>query len=341
MNAPSVPSRECVWLSIRHRQPPRLPYFFTFTTPARRKLEAYYQTTELEATLGNFLVKCRARPPDAFQQIRPDLWRDEFGVVWDRSIDKDIGVVVDYPLQTRSLERLALPDPHDPRRYEAWPAMIASNPDRFRLLSFTFSLWERAWTLRSMPELMIDMLEAPEWVDDLLDAIMTFNMGILEEALRYDIDGVMFGDDWGQQQGLLFGPALWGRFIKPRIARMYDAVKKTGRAVFIHCCGRVQELLPELIDLGLDVFNPFQPEVMDPYEMKRLYGDRLAFYGGLSVQRLLPYGTPRQIRDEVIRLMDKIGEGGGFIISSSHDLTGDIPLENMVALIETVREKSG
>jgi uroporphyrinogen decarboxylase len=99
----------------------------------------------------------------------------------------------------------------------------------------------------------------------------------------------------------------------------------------------VQELFPDLIEVGLDVFNPFQPDVMDPYEMKRQFGDRLAFFGGVSVQHLLPHGTPGQIRDEVRRLMDEVGRGGGFIVAPSHDMPGDIPVENMVAFIETVR----
>ena len=108
--------------------------------------------------------------------------------------------------------------------------------------------------------------------------------------------------------------------------------------MFIHSCGRVQELFPELIALGLDVFNPFQPDVMDPYEMKRQFGQHLSFYGGMSVQRLLPLGTPQQVRDEARRLMDQVGRGGGFIIGPSHDMPGDIPIENMVAFVEAVRE---
>jgi uroporphyrinogen decarboxylase len=119
---------------------------------------------------------------------------------------------------------------------------------------------------------------------------------------------------------------------------MYGAVKAAGKSVFIHSCGRVQELFPDLIELGLDVFNPFQPEVMDPYEMKRQFGRQLSFFGGMSIQKLLPYGTPEQIRSEARRLMGEIGRGGGFIIGPSHDMPGDIPVENMVAFIETVRE---
>jgi uroporphyrinogen decarboxylase len=159
---------------------------------------------------------------------------------------------------------------------------------------------------------------------------------VLEEVLKHDIDCVKFGDDWGQQSGLIFGARLWRRFIKQRIERMYGMVKRAGKTVLIHCCGRVQELFPELIELGLDIFNPFQPEVMDPYEIKQKYGRNLSFLGGMSVQKLLPFGTPRAVRDETLRLLEQVGRGGGFIIAPSHDMTGDIPVENMAAFINTV-----
>jgi uroporphyrinogen decarboxylase len=308
------------------------------TVPTFEKLKAHFGTENLDEMLGNHLAKYRARPADALVEIRPGYWRDEFGVVWNRTVDKDIGVVEDYLLKERSLAGYRFPDPKDPRRYACLPAFIAVNQRRFRYLSIAYSLFERAWSLRGMEALMVDMLEAPEFVDALLDAIADFQCGILEEALRYDIDAVMFGDDWGQQNGLLFGRRLWRRFIKPRITRMYGLVKRAGKAVIIHSCGKVQELFPELIELGLDVFNPFQPEAMDPLETKARFGRDLAFYGGVSVQRLLPFGTPRQIRDEVRRLSDAVGRDGGYIIAPSHAMPGDIPLENLLAFIEAVRE---
>ena len=133
------------------------------------------------------------------------------------------------------------------------PAFTAAHAGDFRYVSIPFSLFERAWSLPGMADLMVDMLDAPEFVDELLDAITDFNCAILDEVLRYDIDCVKFGDDWGQQTGLIFGARLWRRFIKPRLARMYGMVKRAGKTVFIHSCGWVQELLPDLIELGLDV----------------------------------------------------------------------------------------
>ena len=331
-----VTPRERVLTAIRHEQPDRVPWHFTFTVPARKKAESCYGGGNLDEMLDNHLAAYR---PHSFflQEIRPGYCRDEFGVVWNRTVDKDIGVVDDYQLKTRSLAGYAFPDPHNPKRYEKLPAFVAAQSSRFRYVSMAFSLFERAWSLRGMSDLMVDMMEAPEFVDELFDAITDFNCGVLEEVLRYDIDCVRFGDDWGQQHGLIFGGRLWRRFIKPRLARMYGMVKRAGRAVMIHCCGRVQELFPELIELGLDIFNPFQPEVMNPYEIKKQFGGDLTFFGGMSVQKLLPFGTPQEIREETCRLMEQVGRGGGFIIAPSHDMPGDIPIENMVAFIETVR----
>jgi len=333
-----ISPRERVWQAIRHQQPDRVPWNFPYTVPTRIKLENYYGTKDLNTALDQHIVKFRVRLP--YKEIRPDFEKDEFGVVWNRTVDKDIGVVEEYLLKDPSLEHFEFPNPHHPDRLTALPAFIAANPDRFRLVSVSFALFERAWILRGMENLMVDMLQNPGFVDDLLDNIMEYDLAILEDVLKYDIDGVNFGDDWGQQYGLLFGPRLWRRFIKPRIAQLFSLPKKYGKAVFLHSCGKVQELFPELIDLGLDVFNPFQPEVMDPYEIKKQYGTQLCFYGGVSIQRLLPYGTPGQIRDEVKHLMAEIGRGGGYIVAPSHEMPGDIPIENLVAFIDAVREES-
>ncbi len=335
--APMTP-RERVKLALQHRQPDRIPYHVGCTAPARRKLESYYGTSDLLRELEDHLIIYSTRRYSPWTEVRPGYWRDEFGVVWNRTIDPDIGVVDDYLLKERSLSGFSFPDPRNPARYAALGPMLSRYPQQYHLINVGFSLFERAWSLRSMPELLMDMIEAPAFVDELFEAITAFHLSAVEEVVQYDIDGILFGDDWGQQQGLLMGPRHWRRYIKPRVAELYSAAKRHGKAVFIHCCGKVQELFPELIELGLDVFNPFQPEVMNPYEIKRQYGDRLAFYGGMSIQRVLPFGTPQEVRDEARRLIDHVGRDGGFIIAPSHDMPGDIPIENIVAFIETVRE---
>lgn len=331
--------RQRVWKAIRHEAPDVVPWHLGCTVPARQKLESHFGPLDLDTALGNHLARYRPRPPDAFIEIRRGHFRDEFGVVWNRTIDQDIGMVEEYRLTTRSLERLHLPNPRDPRRYAALPEFLQTNAMRFRYVSVAFSLFERAWSLRGMPDLMVDMLEAPSFVDELLDAIMEFDLGILDEVLKYDIDGVLFGDDWGHQKGLLFGAKLWRRFIKPRAARLYSLVREAGKAVMIHSCGKVEQLFPELIEIGLDVFNPFQPEVMDPVEIKRQFGGRLAFFGGMSVQRVLPFGTPEEVRREARRMLRDVGADGGLILAPAHDCPGDIPLENLLAFLDAVQSQ--
>ena len=120
---------------------------------------------------------------------------------------------------------------------------------------------------------------------------------------------------------------------------MYAAVKSHGKRVFIHSCGKVDELFPDLIDSGLDVFNPFQPEVIDVEEAKRRYGDRLSFYGGISTQKTLPYGSTRDVKDEVRRLLDRIGKNGGYIAAPAHDVPRDAKPENIAAMVEALQNQ--
>jgi uroporphyrinogen decarboxylase len=123
------------------------------------------------------------------------------------------------------------------------------------------------------------------------------------------------------------------------VAALYGLVKCAGKRVFIHCCGKVDELFPELIACGVDVFNPFQPEVMDVEEMKRRHGREITFFGGISTQKTLPYGTSAQVREEVKRLIDRVGRDGGYIAAPAHDIPKDAKPENIATMIDVLRNQ--
>jgi uroporphyrinogen decarboxylase len=212
--------RERVLLAINHQQTDIVPYHIIYTSPIQKKLEEYYQTSKLDDVIGNHIVKYRLRIPDV--EVSPDHWRDGYNLIWDRTVDKDIGVVTNYPLTKRDLSLVTFPNPKDERIYQGLPKFIEENPQRFRMASIGFALFERAWSLRNMQELLIDMIEAPDFVHELFEAITQTQLAILDEALKYDLDAILFGDDWGQQNGLIFGIRLWRKFIKPYIARLYD-----------------------------------------------------------------------------------------------------------------------
>lgn len=330
-------NRQRVLAALNHAQPDKVPYCIGYTQRFREKMAARYPELASEDALGNALTSVGPAAPDAWREVAPDIWQDEFGVQWDRSVDKDIGVVVNRVVTPDNLAECPFPDPADPRRWARLPQTIAEKGDTFFIVNIGFSLYERAWTMTGMENLLIAMVTEPGFVHRLLDRILEYNLGIIERACAYDIDAMMFGDDWGSQYGLQMGPELWASVIKPRVREMYQAARRRGKYVFIHSCGKVDSLFPELIDCGLHCFNPFQPEVMDVFEMKRRYAGQLAFFGGISTQRTLPSATPAQVKEEVKRLIDVVGASGGYIAAPAHSVPPDAKPENVAAMLEVLR----
>jgi uroporphyrinogen decarboxylase len=177
-------------------------------------------------------------------------------------------------------------------------------------------------------------------VEDFVDAIVAHNLKQIGHALELDIDAVYFGDDYGMQQGLIMGRSHWQRFIKPRLARMFEPVVRADKFVTMHSCGQVSPLFDDLAEIGLNMFNPFQPEVMDVFSLLKQYRGKLAFHGGLGVQKLLPFGTPQAVRDATARLIEA-GRQGGYVLAPSHQVPADTPPQNLIAMMEVLKSQPG
>ena len=325
--------RERVLAALRHEETDVIPHNIALTGQALDRLARATGDPGIADRFGNHLHMAEYAGWPGEVPGRPMHFRDAFGVVWNRSgADRDIGVV-DAPLiEDLECRRYTVPPP-DIRRFRAdIEGLLASRGDRFALVGLGFCMFERAWSLAGMENVLAAMAACPEALESLLDEICGHFLQLVDAALEYDLDAIHFGDDWGQQRGLIMGPRHWRRFIKPRMARLYERVKAGGRFVFQHSCGDCGEIFPDLVEIGLDCYQTFQPEVYDIRDMKRRYGGKITFWGGISTQRALPYMTPEELRREIVRVGEIMRPGGGFILAPTHSVPGDVPPGNILAM---------
>lgn len=212
--------------------------------------------------------------------------------------------------------------------------------DKYTLVLIYGSHFEKANAARGIQNFLADMAGEREFAQKLLNRIIEKNMVMLENILvMAEIDGILLGSDWGSQRGLLMSPEMWDEMIRPGEQKEYELVHSYGKDVWLHSCGNIEAIIPKLIEIGVDVLNPVQPECMDIQKLKENYGDRLTFWGGISTQQTLPYGTPDEVKKEARRVRDMMAKNGGYIFAPSQDIQRDVPAENIMALLEVAREK--
>jgi uroporphyrinogen decarboxylase len=313
----SLTRRELVCKAIAHEDVGRVPYAITFTGAAAEALSAHLNTTELDAAIGNCI-----------RFVGAPWW--EF---------------VNFPENQYGPEvPLRLPDVRGRGSFDAFHESITrlrETTDCFLLSAFYASLFEKAWFARGMENLLVDMAVNEEYCDELFERIVSADTMMLEMMLSDDVDGVLLGCDWGSQQALLMGPDFWHKYIGPRHARMFAKIRAAGKYAFLHSCGNIIAVLPDVVAMGVQVLNPAQPECMDLHELKSRFGDMLTFWGGISTQQTLPLGTPEDVRREVRDVAALLGKGGGYILSPAQAIQDDVPLANCLALIEEAQALLG
>ena len=332
--------RERMIAALTHRETDFIPYDMSFTIEAFDKLAAFYSDKDFIKNIGNHTMGCYYSGEFTPIEGREGYVIDDFGVIWNRTVDKDIGIVEGVRIPEPDMGEYRFPSVPEAKLRKDCEWLVANKGEHFACAMFGFTLFERAWTLCGMENLLTYMITDTDFVNEFFSKIVEFNMQIINIYLEYDIDAVYFGDDWGQQNGLIMGPVMWQKFIKPHLAKMYGAVKAKGKFVIQHSCGDIQEVYPDLIEIGLDAHQTFQPELFDIAEIKKQYNGKLSFWGGISTQRMLPFETPDGVVKKAVEIMKTMRPGGGFIVGPTHAVPGDVPPENMDALIKLFQNQS-
>ena len=271
-------------------------------------------------------------------------WTDEWGTEWGHAEGGVGATSLSCPLAdlSRVKEYLAhrFPDARAPGRLDAAAAAIRVHGARRYCMGVnTLSIFERLHALRGLEDTLMDLCTGEPLVMELLDRLVDYHTELIRSWGGIGADGFFLGDDWGSQRSMIVSADLWRRIYRPRYRTLFDEIHRAGMDVIYHSCGNIMDIIPDLIDIGVDVLDPVQPGAMDPREIARRFGGSLAFYGGINVQELAGR-TPGEVKDEVRRLIDILGTpfGNAFMVAPANVLTPDIPLENIAALCEACHE---
>ena len=228
------------------------------------------------------------------------------------------------------------------RDYEQFAASVQhlrEHTDAYILVEIWTSDFEKAYNARGIQNFLADMAGEPEFAKRLLDFITEKNLEKLRQIVATPgIDGILLGNDWGSQRGLLMSPETWRELLAPGAKREYDVIRAAGLDVWVHSCGNIRQIIPDLIDMGVDVINPIQPECMDIRELKDTFGDRLTFWGGISTQQTLPFGTEEEVEEETRRVTAYMGQNGGYLVAAAQGVQADVSFENLCRLIDTAND---
>jgi uroporphyrinogen decarboxylase len=348
---PELSPRERVALALDHQETDRVPIAMVcsgINAPAYVELEAYLARTR-GISVGEYLeplIDIAGVGPD---YIGPELAAgyDMWGVRRD-PISYGSGEyweISHYPLGAAEtvddVAAHAWPQA-DWFDYSILPAAIARAREKrdYCLMAANGNIFESAWYMRGFERMLMDVALNPEIVHEIMRRVMEFFVAHFDRLLAAaggEIDLVFTADDIGGQEGLLMSLPMWEEFLKPYHARMNKVIHDHGVKIIYHSDGAVMEAVPGLIDMGIDVLQALQFDAkgMDDEALKRGYGDRLCFQGGISVQSTLPFGTAEDVEAEVRRRIDVLGKGGGYILGPSHAIQAGTPPENVVAMFDT------
>lgn len=336
-------SKERVHLALRRRPTDRVPIFMWYHPDTARRLARRLEIpiARLPEALGDDIRQTWVNNNYAMEGIvherDGESHTDDWGITWTRQ--GGFNQISRYPLADATPDQIRayqFPVNRLDNLLNLMQPVLAYRQDYFIGCDISPCLFEIYWRLRGMENALLDLAADRPLAESLLDRATDFTVRLTEAVCdRFALDWLWTGDDVASQQALLISPDCWRDLIKPRLARIVAVGKRHGLWIAYHSCGAVRPIIPDLIEMGVDVLNPVQCNCpgMDPLELKREFGDRLAFMGGVDTQGVLPRGSADDVRRCTARLLAGMtAGGGGYILAASHTIPPETPLENIFAM---------
>ncbi|MFW6381089.1 MAG: uroporphyrinogen decarboxylase family protein [Bacillota bacterium] len=282
------------------------------------------------------------------------IFEDEFGITWRMPVED--GLYYDmyhHPLQNiesdEDINNYIFHKADDPARFVDFPGKIRLSRDKHRpyILNAQAGLFELALWIRGFSKFYMDLAIDPSRAERLLDKLLDFKKKYWQTALAYTEDELIIvaeADDLAGEENSLISPDMYRKYIKPRHKKLFDFIKQEAEGetyIFYHSCGAIRKLIPDLIEEGVDILNPVQISArdMDPGELKQEFGDKITFWGGgIDTRETLPHGSPEEVREETKRNIEALAPDGGFVFATVHNVQADVPVENFMAMWETLKE---
>jgi len=347
--------------ALHREEPDRCPLQIGFTPEFATRLRASMKLTatsehnphgggntyELERALGEDVLLTSVGWANSYYGSGEE-YTDEWGIAF-KSIPYATKFgpgrytdIVYRPLEDdKAITSYRPPDPNRPELYTEAQRAIQQFKDDYWIVGVTVTtIFETAIGLRSLEKLVTDFILDPERAEQVLEFPFQFHLAAAKKLTEMGVDMIWIGDDVGTQRAMLISPAHWRRFLKPRLARFISEIKAINPSLKVayHSDGVIDPIVAELAEIGVDILNPLQPSCIDVEKVKHEFGDKLCFWGSIDEQYTLPFGTPEEVRKEVLHRLKTVGKGGGLILSPSHHVQLDTPLENFWAMVNTVKE---
>jgi len=348
-----VTGKERVLAAIEHQEPDRVPVDVWYTPEMRDKLASALGVpdpgNELEPDplylrLGHDLLKVTVGPAASYYLSDEDFYTDEWGIGW-RRVNYGFGHYTEpvvHPLKDLTdPEAFPIPDFSSPTRYKKARYLVKHYGSEYAIVGeIACTLFELSWYLRGFERVLLDFKRNKDFMHTFVSRLKEWARTAGRQLIEAGVDILLLGDDFGMQNRMIVAPEVFREFFKPHYAELFEEFKnlKPDLKIAFHSDGNIEPVIPDFIEIGLDILNPVQPKSMDPARLKRKFGDKLTFWGTIDNQHTMPFGTPQEVVEEVRARLREVAPGGGLIIGPAHNVQPNTAVENLVAFYKAVEE---